>query len=92
MRVIARGYRSRPYVREIVRDEGKVLILANKDCDDAVRKTLADGVGFPRNHVFNFDSALSQSLMSAWESGNAERLDRLWAAAKPYTLEHASRG
>ena len=84
MLVIAKGFRSRPYVRTVVREVGDTIVVANSDCDSATRAGLSDGVGFPRDHVFVFDSALSESLIAAWDSGETERLRALWQASKPY--------
>lgn len=82
MLVIAQGYAARPYVREFVRKEGQAVIVANPDCDDSVRATLAEGVGFPANCVFEFDSGLSDSLSRAWSAGDQATLDRLWSGAR----------
>ena len=92
MSVIAKGFGDRPYVRDVVRDLGQTVIVANPDCDDATRAALSEGVGFPRDHVFKFDSALSESLMQAWDGGDGERLSELWKIAEPYQASHASRG
>lgn len=82
MLVIARGYGERPYVREFVRRDGKAVVVANPDCDDSVRATLAEGVGFPANCVFEFDTGLSDSLAKAWSAGDQATLARLWSAAR----------
>jgi hypothetical protein len=84
MLVIAKGYRSRPYVRTVVKDEEETVIVANSECTETVRSELAEGVGFPRNCVFEFDSALSDSLETAWDTGDEMRLAALWSTAEPY--------
>lgn len=83
MFVIAKGYSGRPYIREIVGEEGLTYILANPDCDSSTRAMLAKGVGFPKSCVFEFDSKLSESLESAWSVNDEGALAALWNEARP---------
>ena len=92
MIVLAKGYKGRPYTRQFVREAGSSLILANPDCDDAVRTTLSEGVGFPRDHVFEFDSALSESLHRAWDGKFKDDLETLWLRAKPAIVAELLQG
>jgi len=79
------GYKKCPYVRTVVRDEGKIIILRNEDVDNSVRFDLAEGIGFPADRVFRFDSILSKSLLAAWDDKNWAEIESLWNLAKPYT-------
>lgn len=60
------------------------MILCNPQIDNSVRIDLAEGVGFPLDHVFKFDSALSESLLHAWGEGDLPKLELLWENAAPY--------
>lgn len=92
MLVIAMGYKRRPYVRAVVKDAEKSVILCNPDIESAARCGLSEGIGFPFDHVFKFDSALSESLIQAWGARDLPKLERLWKTAEPYVNTHASRG
>lgn len=76
----------------VVREVGEAVIVANAECDDSVRRELAEGVGFPRKSFFEFDAALSDSFAAAWEAQDAGRLLELWRRATPCDATPASRG
>jgi len=83
MRVIARAYKDKPLDRIVVGEGERVIYIANPSTVVSTGKDGTEGVGFPKNCVFEFDSALLDSLNAAWASGDRDQLERLWSAAKP---------
>lgn len=87
MRVIAKAYRDRPLDRVTVGHKGKVIFIADPSIADSVRNTIGEGIGFPSKCLFEFDSALFNSLREAWDNGDVEKLGVLWREAAPLSTE-----
>lgn len=85
MRVLARAYRDRPLDRVLVGENVRVFYIAHRSSLDSTGKCESGGVGFPRGTVFEFDSALYDSLTEAWACGDRAKLAQLWAQATPLT-------
>jgi hypothetical protein len=82
MLCIARDYRCSPLKR--------IANGANKNLVYVIHPDLADdgsavdrGVGFPREHVFEFDEQLFRELAAAFDAGDMDKLEKLWRRARP---------
>lgn len=83
MRVLAKAYGDRPLDRVAVGENARVIYIANMEAANSSGIDSPEGVGFPRNCVFEFDSALFESLIEAWDRQEREQLERLWKRAVP---------
>jgi hypothetical protein len=83
MRVLARAYGDRPLDRVAVAFDKKVAYVAAQSVADAIQPGEIGGIGFPLDCVFAFDSALFDSLESAWSDGDGPLLQSLWSKALP---------
>lgn len=59
------------------------MYLINPDASDALGEDGLGGVGFPKWAIFCHDDLLADSLLKAWQSGDAAGLSRLWNSATP---------
>ena len=82
MRVLAKAYGDQPLDRILIGENARVYYIANPSTVSSTGKCDSGGVGFPKAFVFEFDSALFESLQSAWASGDAA-LAALWKEATP---------
>jgi hypothetical protein len=87
MRVLARAYGDRPLDRIAVGSGVKVVYIAAQSVASSMAPGESGGVGFPKDCVFSFDSALYESLAQAWEAGDDASLAALWEAATPLVID-----
>jgi hypothetical protein len=87
VRVLAKAYGDRPLDRVTVGSAEKVIYIATQSVADAMESGERGGVGFPRNCIFTFDSTLYDSLNTAWQAGDHDRLVGLWQSATPAVLD-----
>lgn len=81
MLVIARAYGDRPLVREVTGASDGLIYLINPSAAETHGIAPFSGVGFPACAVYEHDQSIAESLASAWEAGDVERLTRLWETA-----------
>jgi hypothetical protein len=82
MRVIAKAYGDEPLDRTTSGEGAGVVFLVNPDMNRSDSYS-ESGVGFPRSCVYQFDSALLESLRRAWADEDHTELGRLWNKATP---------
>lgn len=82
MRVIARAYGDEPLDRATSGESDGVVFIVNPHMNRADTPS-ESGVGFPRSCVFQFDSALFDSLREVFSRGDATALETLWSKAAP---------
>ncbi len=83
MRVIAKAYKDEPLDRGIGSESQEVAYVLNLSVLDSDGTYNRGGVGFPKHCLFEFDSALYESLRDAFSKGDRGRLSALWEHAKP---------
>lgn len=84
MRVLARAYRDQPLDRLLVGENARVYYIANPSTVSSTGQCTSGGIGFPKACVFEFDSALFESLGKAWARRDSDALAVLWREATPY--------
>src|SRR4051794_17309844 len=80
MRVIARAYGNEPLDRTTSGEGEGVVFLVNPDMNRPENHS-ESGVGFPRSCVYQFDSALLDSLREVFNRGDEKALESLWSKA-----------
>lgn len=85
MRVLAKAYGDKPLDRETTGQRDSVIYLVDKSAHDAEIKA-DEGVGFPREAVFYFESTLFESLDRAWHVGDSKAVEELWGTATPVDI------
>jgi len=81
--VIAKAYEDRPLWRLCVSAGRIQFYLLNPSLKNSLDEERRMGVGFPKSCVFCADEALFGALDSAFKGGDAAKLAKLWATAKP---------
>ncbi len=84
MHVIAMAYGDEPLDRVLVGENARVFYVANPSTVSSTGQCTSGGVGFPKAYVFEFDSALFDSLEQAWASADRQGLADLWREATPF--------
>lgn len=83
MLVIARAYKDRPLVRTVVGTAPGVVFLHNQDATNEHGPVDKSGVGFPRDCVFAFDTAVYQQLEGEWSASRFAALAAMWDELVP---------
>lgn len=82
MRVIAKAYMDEPLDREVVGQGPRVTYIAKLSTDVPQSNPLTEGVGFPKDCVFEFEPELFSDLRNAWEGSDGDALTRHWRRAR----------
>jgi len=82
MRVIAKAYGGEPLDRTTSGEGDGVVFIVNPDINRSENLS-ESGVGFPRWCVYEFDSALFESLREVFGRGDMAALEMLWSKAEP---------
>jgi len=86
MRVIARAYMDEPLDRMIVGQGKSVTYISNLSTGLPQQNPLTEGVGFPKDCIFEFEPELLSDLRSAWESSDGNALAVHWRRARRLKL------
>ncbi len=73
---MVRAYKGEPVKLRALQRRKNVVHVAGKD--------LNNYIGFPAEAVYAFDEALFSELVQAFNEGDQDRLQSLWATAEPY--------
>jgi len=74
MKVIAKAYGDRPLERCITLSAERVAYVVDPSAVNSDGTWSREGVGFPHDSLFSFDSNLFESLVQAWAANDRSTL------------------
>ena len=84
MRIIAKGYKNRPFAKLALAKERAAIYLYDESLVGAIGTIAKRAIGFPRDCIFEFESSLFDALCDAYGRQAHHELDILWNRAKPF--------